>query len=391
VINFGSTANFIGDLEILRGDVQDVVELRGGDLIKGTIKDTTYKLTASFGEIDLPVSNILGMMNVGQFRPRQLIVTSDGQIFGGTLAKSTVDLQLSSGQVTQIPLAQVSRVGMRKSATEGEEPVMMTSFVQLRSGDRVSVQPPEKPIEVVTRYGRLALQGSSISAIQFQVEEHGVHDVYLTDGSKFAGLVSADAFDFKLVTGGKTVTFPVSSIFRLQLQKVDEDGEATATLKLANGDLLVGTLEGQLKLDTAFDTIAINGPEIRQLTHPRDTVSDVQATLWDQTTLTGQLQSATVQCKLASGPVINVPPALIDVYNQPLPRPSDVMIEKIKATVADLNADDWKQRDKAEADLVQMGIAVVGVLKDMRASQTPESQQRIDSILKQVQKPAAKK
>src|SRR5688572_17095460 len=106
--------------------------------------------------------------------------------------------------------------------------------------------------------------------------------------------------------------------------------------------------------------------------------------------MTGQLQASTVQCKLTSGPSIPIPPALIELYNQPFPRPSSTTVEKIKSLVVDLNADDWKQRDRAEAELTQMGVAVMGVLKEVRAAQSPESQQRIDSILKQLQKATPK-
>jgi hypothetical protein len=62
------------------------------------------------------------------------------------------------------------------------------------------------------------------------------------------------------------------------------------------------------------------------------------------------------------------------------------MIERIKSVVAELSADDWKQREHAEQQLVSMGPAVVGVLKDLSGSQSPEAQQRIDSVLKQLDK-----
>ena len=62
------------------------------------------------------------------------------------------------------------------------------------------------------------------------------------------------------------------------------------------------------------------------------------------------------------------------------------MIDKIKASVAQLNADDWKARDRAEAELTTMGPVVVGVLKQLRPSQPPEAQQRIDQILATVTK-----
>src|SRR5262249_36267700 len=116
VVNFAGGQNFIGDTEILRGDLLDVVELRSGDQFKGNLKETSYKLQTFYGPVELPVDKVIGLINVGQFRPRQLIITSDGQIFGGKLQKETIDLELSSGQVTQVPLSQILRAGYRKRA-----------------------------------------------------------------------------------------------------------------------------------------------------------------------------------------------------------------------------------------------------------------------------------
>jgi len=65
------------------------------------------------------------------------------------------------------------------------------------------------------------------------------------------------------------------------------------------------------------------------------------------------------------------------------------MMDRIKAIVADLNADDWKQRDAAEEQLVKIGAGVGPTLKALRDQQPPEAQQRIDSVLKKLGKPAA--
>jgi hypothetical protein len=62
------------------------------------------------------------------------------------------------------------------------------------------------------------------------------------------------------------------------------------------------------------------------------------------------------------------------------------MVDKIKEVIADLNADDWKKRDRAQAQLVGMGPVAAGVLRKLRESQPPEAQQRIDAVLKELEK-----
>jgi len=390
IVNFSSGNNFVGEYEILRGDTTDVVELRTGDQLRGTIKDADYKLTTFYGQVNLPNSQVIGMINVGQFRPRQLVVTTDGQIFGGKLERDVVALELSSGQVTQIPVAQINRLGYRKRANEPEDWTFDKPFVLMRTGDRVAIAMPTAPVDVHTRYGEMKLDPASVASIAFQSEDNGVHEVYLTDGSKFAGLVSADQFDMKLADGTQVVKFPTNSVVRLQLSsKVADEDDAASTVSLSNEDQMVGTLTGGLKFDTAFDTITLEGEQIRHLTHVATGSTDMQVTLWDNTTLSGQFQQSEIDCKLVSGSTVKLPLALISEYNQPLPIPSAATLEKIKAAVADLNADDWKQRDKAEQTLVAYGAAVIKPLLELKPTQPPEAQQRIDSVIKTLKKQGA--
>jgi hypothetical protein len=405
IVNFTPGQGFIGERELLRGELFDVVEIRGGDQMRGTIKEQTYKLSTFYGPVELPANRVVGVMNVGEFRPRQLVVTTDGQIFGGKLAKETLDLELTTGQTTQVPFSQITRAGYRKRNDEPEEWTFDKPFVSLRSGERVGVQMPTVPIEIVTRYGVLKLDPNTIATIVFQTEEHGVHEIFLTDGSKFAGLASAAQFEMKLrgsdagtqpaeqpapAQSEQVVRFPASAISRIQLAgaPAEVDEESSPTVALMNGDMLVGGLSGDLKLDTAFDTLTLAGGQVRKLTRGKESATDVQVTLWDQSIVSGQLQEPALNCTLESGVTVSVPVALLDEYSQPQPQPAANMIEKIKASVAQLNSDDWKQRDKAEAELTAMGPVVVSTLKQMRTSQPPEAQQRIDQILANV---AAKK
>jgi hypothetical protein len=261
-------------------------------------------------------------------------------------------------------------------------------MLALRSGDRIAVEVPAQPIDVVTRYGVLKLQPQSIAAISFASEEVGVHQIFLTDGSHFAGLVSGEQFQFKLAggAGGQVVSLPASSLARLQLATTEDDSESAdvPTMALSNDDLLVGALVGELKLDTAFDTITVNAPEIKSLTRAKDG-TDVQIELWDQSRVSGSLQAQELNCALTSGISIRVPVMMIEQYTQPLPQPSGAMIEQIKKLVVQLGADDWKAREQAETQLAAMGVAVIATLKEMRPDVGPEAQQRIDSVIRQVE------
>ncbi|MBV8782071.1 MAG: hypothetical protein JO353_11805 [Phycisphaerae bacterium] len=410
IVNFNTTESFVGDREILRGTSNDVIELRGGnpngalDQLHGTLKDPSFTVHTFYGDVTLPADHVVGMISIGQFRPRQLMVTSDGQVFGGQLAKATVTLELFNGQTADVPLAQIARFGYRKRPNEPENTDLsalpVRPMVLLRSGDRIAIAAPDGPIAFLSRYGALSLPTRSISAVSFQSDENSVHTLYLTDGSHLSGLLQMQQLTVQLAGTGsatqpaatqpetsasQTVTIPIAAIARLQLTAMPgELDDQTPTLQLSNNDLLVGRIDGDLKVDTAFDTLNVPGSEVHTLNHARDAGSDVQILMWDQTRLSGSINAVEIPFKLVGGTTISAPVALIDAYTQPQPQASAAMKQQIQATVKDLAADDWKQREKAEAALVAMGTAVVPELKQLEPAQPPEAQERIEAVVRKL-------
>jgi hypothetical protein len=180
------------------------------------------------------------------------------------------------------------------------------------------------------------------------------------------------------------VRFSSNDLIRLQFAGKPDEPPATEgqpSLKLVNQDNLIGEISGALKLDTAFNTIRLNGPEIRHISRATASSDDVQVTLWDKTIVSGQLETPTLTCELKSGGTITAPVSMLDEYDQPFPSPSAPMIQKIKDIAANLNADDFKQREEAETQLLGIGPVVVGVLKEVRPTSAPETQSRIDGIM----------
>jgi len=389
IVNFVGGENFVGDVEILRGDLLDVVELRTGDQFKGTLKESAFDLQTAYGPLSIPVDQVIGLINVGRYRPRQLVITSDGQIVGGQLKKSTIDLQLSSGQLTSIPLSQITRIGYRRQSSEPTEwNFEGKALVMTRDGERVAIQLPTAPVEVLTRYGRLDLKPEQIGGIILQNDDSGVHEIELTDGSRFAGLMGGDSLSAQLsIAKGQTAQFPIGQISRIQLAgKIAESDDFTPMFHLANEDLLVGTLSGTLKLDTTFDTISVNGAEVKSMDRLADGARDVQVVMWDGATLSGQVESASLDCRLKCGVDMLIPVPLLEHYVQPQPAPSAQMLDRIRAAIQDLSDPDWKRRDRAASVLTRMGPVVEGPLNELRVNQSEEAQRSIDNILKELEK-----
>ncbi len=396
VVNFPVPQQFAGNVDVLRGDMLDVVELRGGDRYKGTIVQPTFPLQTAFGPIELPAGRVAAMVSIGEVRPTQLLVTTDGEAFSGTLRLDAIKLELSSGQMTAIPVNGVARFGYRTRAGEAADPVAAAAaaagsrepFVLLGSGDRVIVRPPAWDVPVLTRYGSFRLRPEAVAVVTFQADGQPVHELTLTDGSRFAGLVGVDHLDLTMRDTGKAVGFPTASTVRLQLAPPpDEDAAAAAAaagqrplLALSNGDRLVGSLSGRLVLDAAFDTIDVDALEVRGL-QPTGAGAEVQATLWDGATLRGRVRDDTLHCALRCGVTLAVPVSLLEDYAQPQPKVPAKVAERVRGAVADLGAGSPAVRDRAAETLSAMGAPVAELLRSLRDQQSPEARTRLDQIL----------
>jgi hypothetical protein len=389
IVNFGAASTLYGDYELLRGDLFDVVEMRTGDLFRGNLKDPDYQIQTFYGPVTVPADHVLSVISIGAVRPRQLVFTTDGDVIGGAISRDKVALELTDGQILQVPLAQVARIGYRKRPGETDEPPADKPYVLMRTGERISIQMPTDPITVHTRFGPMKLQPDSLTSIVFQNEEHAIHEVHMTDGTRLAGLVDSVVLEAKLASSDQTIKFPLTSAARLQFKPESSDIDETAPqLKLANEEVLIGTLVGKLKMDTGFTLLTLDADGIKSLTRVKDSPQDVHVTLWDQTSFKGQLQEPDVTCVTRGGLEVKVPIVLVEDYEQPLPKPSAAMVGRIKELVTALNADDWNARQKAQDKLTAMGDITVSVLKDLRASQPEEGQSRIDQILATLSKKA---
>jgi hypothetical protein len=383
VLNFPGGDPFVGDFELLRGDALDVVELRGGDSYRGTLKLDRYRLHALYGQVTIPASRVVGLINVGAFRPAQLVVTADGEVFAGRLDTDTIQLQLTGGQITTIPLALVTRIGYRRRAGEPEEWNFDNKSVAfLRSGERLLVQRPTTDYNLATPSGPIRLNPAVIASIVFEGDENSVPEVRLTDGTHLSALLGASSFDMTLAGGAQRARLPAAAMLKFKFAPDTEADDLAPALTLTNADALVGTIGGTLSLQTPFDTIHVEGNQVKAMTHARPGGDhDVQITLWDDSTLSGRLAESHLTCQLNCGVTLRVPVALLENYRQPLPVPSPAMISKIRAIVRRLDADDWRTRDAAQAQLVAIGPPVMSVLRQLQPSAPTEAARRIDLIL----------
>ena len=271
MVNVAPPLLTLNGYELLRGGLFDTVELRNGDRINGSFAQQNLAITTAFGKFTLPSDKVVAMINTPEVNPRQLLVTSNGELFSGTLTGDGVDLQLTSGQTTHIAMRDIARVGWHVTGTEADTFPDDLAMVQLTSGDRLQIERPKTDIAVRSRFGAIALPAAALAELSLQSPEHGLDEVFLTDGSRFAVLLDQPslALDLAGAAGQQTINVNVPTLIRLQFSKPADPSPTSGVLKLTNADRLVGSLTGTLSLRTAFDTLSVDAAQIMKITPPK--------------------------------------------------------------------------------------------------------------------------
>lgn len=397
ITNFAPPRKTLGDWELLRDELLDVVELRNGDQYKGTLLDSRFSVQTSYGPVEMPADRLAGIIAAGEFRPSFLLVGIDGQTFGGALDSPAIHLQLTSGQTVSIPSSTISRVGWRKRAGEPDDWKFGGPLLTLRSGDRIRIDMPRSQIDVATRMGMLQLRPETIAAIDFNSPAASANQIDLIDGSHFSGIVTADYIEFRssFLGSSRPLRFGIGSLARLQLAPPAEAGDpkgpttrpASADeselprIILRGGEGLVGSPEGRISLETAFDTIQIDAAEIAAMRRASDDSDEVQLTLGDGALASGRIQSDGMSVRLQCGVSLNVPMSIFQDYTQPFPQSPPKVLAEVKGLVSDLCAADGLRSDRAAESLKKLGPPIRGALRSLRQGQSASSQARIDAIL----------
>ena len=376
------------DIELLRGDLLDVVELQGGDRLVGTVSATSFKVSSVLGAVDLPTDHLLGMVSTGA---KPLWVLGDGQILSGPVDAPALQFESAGGGSMTVAWSQIARLGFRHRQTEPADapdgvPPLPAPVIGLLSGDRFHFTPSVDAIDIVTRYGLLHLPTAAIGSLSFVDPETPVDVITLTDGSRFTGLTTVKSVGGNALLGDATKpnAIDVDRISLLELHDAPDDAVADGpTLVTTTGNSFSGPLQQAVALRTSAGVIHLDAGVISAAVVDEDS-HGLKITTADGTSITGKPIDDAWDVRTVAGIDVKIPTRELKSYTNPGAAPSTMSRSGLDPWISQLNAEDWKQRDAAEHALLKLGPAVSSALHQARDKQPPEAQQRIDSILKQL-------
>lgn len=394
LINF-SFGIAIEGLSVPREQSSDLVVLRSGKNLLGTLTDKSFEVKTIAGSHTIPLDMVIGIEVRGTVdEPKVLVGCRDGQVFSGTLKNSQVGFRLGGGQQLKIKLGKIQSFGVHASEDEARAKEVKTPerFIKLRTGDVLGLDDLQEPIQLVTQYGQLTTKLGQVQSLVFEEEGNWGHSVQLTNRSRFGCLVTNSSLKCllsskKKAEGTEPVVIRRDLILTIAAVKPLEEVLPPAghfELGMRNGDELVCKLEeSSVGLESDFGEIELKTSNLKTVTVRSQGLVDIK--LWDGSDLSGALNKPLLKMSM-SGLALQVPLTLIgEAVQRSFKLPADLEKE-VLATIANLDAGDIDEREHAEGVLKKLGAIIRPYVVEATRKKgvSPEMSKRLAAVLKEL-------
>jgi outer membrane protein assembly factor BamB len=370
------------------GKTGDFILLADDEQLEGQITKARLTLKTDLGEFSPADSLILG--GCAEPPDRHRLVFRDGQVLLGAVLQGELTIRLAGGESRTVPLSQVKRWSFRLGDGLPAASGLSALWASLRSGDRLLL-PPQTLAARHVGSGK-AFKWPSDGIAGLTVQEAGIlaeappaqdrlFRLALMDGS----ILRVALERAELRTAFKDLTVPSTELLSLSRGEPAAPSLMASELELKSGELLAGTAEPdelEIRLQVGLTRVPI--ANVKLLEHLGD--SQVKAQLWDGKQVQGSLVTR-LTMDLGQGLRIAVEPLdLVRITR----RTSFLSKEQLEAMVSLLGSDSYEVREKTQAQLTQMGPAILPLLRQRQQSAQQldaEISARIGRIIEQLTGP----
>jgi len=313
-------------VELERHEKSDRVSLANGDLMLGTIENTSFKVSTLLGDMDLPADDLMGMV-AGKKPGRVRFVTTDGQVIGAAAGAVELSLKLPSGGKLTIPLAKTKDWSYRISKEKPDDVDELGPYAALDTGDILAIDAKSDgmKLQMKTACGPIDLAVSDLLEIRRNRRKDAKtpYVAAFVNGSEMSGEFADKTISLPLKLGGRKVDAPSDKLDMLFFSEDDKPQPDACRILLAGGDRLLGQLSDKgYKIATDFGQARVDIKKLRRLTFAKskpDGAFIAAVELLNGTVLRGRLDKDKISYTLAGRIKLNVPIGIITSITLPEP------------------------------------------------------------------------
>jgi hypothetical protein len=376
------------------------VELLSGQSLHGTLTNPAISIKTRLGDLQVPTSSVLTLVCQPPPHVIQTLTTRDGDVLVGRVEGTTVHLSKSDGTAIDVPLAEVSRIVAESQSAAATQP--SSGVVYGLSGDKLAVVAPAS-VDFQTRWGLLTLSGEQVHQIVLWSKGQASQRIYLSDGSALSGMMTVPALTLRpSELGGTALTVPIGELSKIDFPTVHEPAPG-GRLELVGGDILRGSLQGVLTIQTDYGDVAIPAEKIDQISPVADSPGDLSVAVADSGAVRGAPPETAITCRLDCGISLSVPAGMIAGYAKNAPAstgedaaasgspaaPKDGNVEaRVVSLVNQLMATASNPRAvnpvQIVNQLVNLGTPAVEPLQKMQPGEPPYVQMQINNAIARI-------
>ena len=316
---------WIEGVDLDRHAKSDRAVLDNGDLMLGTVGNKTFKISTLLGDMELPATELLGMVKgkKGQLR----FVMTNGQVVGGTGEGIMLNLALPSGGELNIPIEKVKQWSFHISKERPDDLAELGPYIALNTGDMLAIKTDEgaMKLRLQSEYGPIDLNPAELLEIG-RNERKGAKTAYLVsfkNGSQVSGDFASEKLSLQLKLGGRKVDVPRDKVELMFFADEDKPDPSACELVLNNTDRLVGSLSDKgFRLTTDFGEAEVALDKLRRITFKKskpDAPNVAVVEMLNGTILRGRLDKDKIGFKVGSKIQLSIPASMITSLTRPEP------------------------------------------------------------------------
>ncbi len=392
----------VGSLGLFPGAL-DTLAIGEKTRLFGKTEGGPIRLKGRYGEIEIALEAVAALSGKsgGTIRETRVFLR-DGQVFSGEITAPALAFVQTGGARVALDPATLDRLVMAESTREGIPGKDWTTdslaLVETYGGDRIKIRDLAAfSLNLTTPWGVLPISLDALAWLRPLEGGLPGFRVELKDGTFISGLPSGEVLQLGDTDMG-TVSLRGSELKSVFTPPLSTGMSAAApapvetVTRVAGGQTLVGPIsDTTVPIVSEGNRLETSVSEIRKIRRLETIAGEEAATAadapafeierWDGGKITGFLGLDFFSIEV-EGRIWLVPVREVMEIESASPLLTPDSLEKIKALISQLAADDWATREEATRDLGAFGYLARPVLqRELGTTKDPEVGRRIERVL----------
>jgi len=218
----------------------DILLLRNGDKLTGTVVNENFSIRTSYAHIVIESKYIAGINLEGGANNIESIITVNNNRFSGFIDDAFISFKLTNGPQLEIRREKVLKIVFRQRPQETTG-MKWRQFMQLKNGDYFHGQILTKDITISTTYAKIPLDFATTESITLIGDANPLTTVKMTNGDTVQGILETEDIEIELDVGSVIEVYQdrIDRIFFKEGYVPDSIPSIVTSSAAAKGNLLL--------------------------------------------------------------------------------------------------------------------------------------------------------